>query len=60
MSVDKFAATSHYTALASPPEKTYLSIDKVIADINTFAGPRGYAVVKGRTNKNKNKTRIKK
>jgi hypothetical protein len=60
MGVDKFTVISHYTALALPPEKTYLSIDKAIAGINTFAGPRGYAVVKGRTNKNKNKTRIKK
>jgi hypothetical protein len=60
MDVDKLAITPHYTALAPPPEKTYLSIDKAIADINTFVGPRGYAVVKGRTNKNKNKTRIKK
>jgi hypothetical protein len=60
MGVDELAATPHYTALAPPPEKTYPSIDEIIAGINTFAGPRGYAVVKGRTNKNKNKTRIKK
>jgi hypothetical protein len=50
MDVDKLATTPHYTALAPPPEKTYPSIDEAIADINTFAGPRGYAVVKGRMN----------
>jgi hypothetical protein len=60
INVDELAKTSHYTTLASPSEKTYSSIDKVIVGINTFAGPRDYAVVKGRTNKNKNKTRIKK
>jgi hypothetical protein len=60
MGVDELTATPHYTALAPPPEKAYPSIDAAIADVNTFAGPRGYAVVKGRTNKNKNKTRIKK
>jgi hypothetical protein len=60
MGVDELAVTPHYTALVFPPEKTYPFIDKAIAGINTFAGFRGYAVVKGRTNKNKNKTRIKK
>jgi hypothetical protein len=60
MGVDKLIITPHYTALAPPPEKAYPSIDAAIADVNTFAGPRGYAVVKGRINKNKNKTRIKK
>jgi hypothetical protein len=50
MGVGEFATIPHYTALAPPPEKTYPSIDEAIAGINTFAGPRGYAVVKGRTN----------
>jgi hypothetical protein len=60
MGVDEFIAISHYTALAPLPEKAYPFIDIVIADVNIFAGPRGYAVVKSRINKNKNKTRIKK
>jgi MULE transposase domain len=60
MGVDELTATPHYTALAPPPEKAYPSVDAAIADVNTFAGPRGYAVVKGRVNKNKNFTRIKK
>jgi hypothetical protein len=60
MGVDELTATSHYTTLAPPPEKAYPSIDTIITDVNTFAGLRGYAVVKGRVNKNKSFTRIKK
>jgi hypothetical protein len=58
MGVDELTAILYYTILALLPEKAYPSIDAAIADVNIFAGPRGYAVVKDRTNKNKNKTRI--
>jgi hypothetical protein len=60
MGVDELIVIFHYTALAFLPEKAYSFIDVVIADVNIFAGSRGYAVVKGRVNKNKSFTRIKK
>jgi hypothetical protein len=60
MSVDELIVISHYTALAPLPEKAYPFIDTAITDVNTFAGPRGYAVIKSRVNKNKSFTKIKK
>jgi hypothetical protein len=60
MGIDELTTNPTYTALAHPPEKVYPSITAAIIDINLFAAPRGYAVIKKRVNKNKNKTRIKK
>jgi hypothetical protein len=60
MGVDELITTSHYTALAPPPEKAYPSVDIAIADVNTFARPRDYVIIKNRVNKNKSFTRIKK
>jgi hypothetical protein len=60
MGVNELITNPTYIALAYPPKKVYPSIIAAIIDINLFAAPRDYAMIKKRVNKNKNKTRIKK